>query len=184
MSSQKDRRMDAALSDGFRRGSFIQFESKPNSCPHAFHAVLQFAVLHRLYCFVFCLWATLDTDTPPPPPPHPCGRDIHRLPSPRAVHVCTVCMCLLLLLFLRGARKSGKFLAQLVPAVSIPRVHVCPWVRGGLKLRCDAAAAVSGRVTSQSLDVESQRTSVSGSDHQRAAAVSAWEEGGDNRIAC
>lgn len=81
------------------------------------------------------------------------------------------CMCLLLLLFLRGARKSGKFLAQLVPAVSIPRVHVRPQLRGGLKLRCDAAAAAA--VTSQSLDVECQRTGVSGSDHQRAAAASA-----------
>lgn len=82
-----------------------------------------------LFCIVFIvLFFVFEPHLTPtrPPHPHPCGRDIHRLPSPRAVHVCTVCMCLLLLLFLRGARKSGKFLAQLVPAVSIPRVHVCP----------------------------------------------------------
>lgn len=138
----------------------------------------RFSSSFTICCFASSLLFCYLSLSPPPPPR---GRDIHRLPSPRAVHVCTVCMCLLLLLFLRGACKSGKFLAQLVPAVSIPRVHVCPWVRGGLKLRCDAAAAaeaVSGRVMSQSLDVEYQRTSVSGSDHQRAAAVSAWEEGG------
>lgn len=49
--------------------------------------------------------------------------------------VCLLTLCPLSLCF-RGACKSGKFLAQLVPAVSIPCMHVsvcgCVFVREGL----------------------------------------------------
>lgn len=65
------------------------------------------------------------------------------------MRACTVCYVFVLSLFLGGACKSGKFLAQLVPAVSIPCVHVCLWVRRGLKSHRDAAAAAtaSGQAT-------------------------------------
>lgn len=66
--------------------------------------------------------------------------------------VCVHSLCVFAhLVFLRGACKSGKFLAQLVPAVSIPCVcvcvcaHLCVWVWGELKL-CHDAATASGQV--------------------------------------
>lgn len=156
-------------------GEFFSNLTLLNSSSLPFFIIFIVLALFVFQRFFFCLWATLGTNTSPPS----CVSNIHLLLSPRAVPVCTVCMCLLLSLFLRGAHKSGKFLPQLVPAVNIPRVHVCQWIRGGLKLCCNVVA--SGRATSLSLDVEYQCTSVSGSDHQRAAAVS---DMGGIRFAC
>lgn len=76
------------------------------------------------------------------------GRNINPMLSLQAVCVCVHSLCVFAhLVFLRGACKSGKFLAQLVPAVSIPcvrvcvRAHLCVWVWGELKLCHDAATA-------------------------------------------